>query len=136
MLPDHWSTEDGHRVLKKTDDAIPLRRTSSDGGSIFYSKHCQTMCLMVDSSQWMVRLSHRTFRTSLELGRLDQGVLYPLSFFGARRMLWWLLEKHLEFKQFHIKRIVRIDQWLHIRTLAPKIKTTRRSQSLEHHIFL
>ncbi|MCY4160778.1 MAG: hypothetical protein OXE77_02825 [Flavobacteriaceae bacterium] len=52
---------------------------------------------------------------------------YP--FFGARRMLRWLLMKHPEFKQLHMKRIVRIDQWLHLRALDPHRKITRRSQS-------
>ena len=34
MRPDHGSTKDGNRVLKKTDDAIGYSQTSSDGGSI------------------------------------------------------------------------------------------------------
>ncbi len=60
-------------------------------------------------------------------------ILYP--FFGARRMLRWILAKHPEFKQLNIKRIFRIYQLLHIRALYPKIKTTRRSQNPDNQIF-
>ncbi|MCY3998736.1 MAG: hypothetical protein OXE55_05205 [Flavobacteriaceae bacterium] len=45
------------------------------------------------------------------------------SFFGARRMLRWILMKHPELKQ------------LHLRALSPNRKTTRRSQSPEPPIF-
>lgn len=68
------------------------------------------MYFIVDQSSWLVWQSHGTFRISWTMSEADQKIRYPLSFFGARRMLRWTLMKHLEFKQRHVKCIVNIHK--------------------------